>query len=239
MTVVPNIIRLCNGVQRTLAAHRCVIAWIYVPFALCAFWYVLSFADEVGHFAVNISEDEWRHILEPSSMGDSAKLASFQSIVRLQLVAVVIFLDSAADLPMIMFYLPLVFLLLVGRDGRVPLYFTDRKRGVKWAVWIIVWFCVFVSMGLVVRKTFASLLSSAEISQTEQQLSELFQTYPTAAIMKYLDRRRVLAACSILHLAALMGIAIPFLTIPFLRVLWANRYWSLCLDAMVRRVRAH
>ena len=230
------LIRLCVGVEKMIATHRRVIIWAYVPFALCVFLYLLCFTIEVGSFAVNITEDELQNIVEPAGVNDAVRATCFRKVIHRQSVAIDLFTESASDLSMIMFCMPVVFLLLVARDGRVPCFSMAGKSGVKWLPWTAICVFVFASMGVAVRSVFALLVSSPALIETEHFLDELFQLEPARAIIELFARRRVLAACSILHLLALMGITIPFLAIPFLRVLWADRYWSVCLKCESQKV---
>lgn len=230
------LIRLCVGVEKMLATHRRVVMWVYVTFALCVLLYLLCFAVEVGSFAVNITEEELQSILEPAWVKDAERATCFRNAIDRQSVAIDIFTESAADLSMIMFCMPLFSLLLIARDGRVPCFSIEGKRGVGWLPWTVICIFVFASTGLVVRSAFSLLVSSQELIESEQFLYELLQLNPARAIIDLFARRRVLAVCSILHLVALMGIAITVLTIPFLRILWANRYWSVCLEVTRRDV---
>jgi hypothetical protein len=216
--------RFFLGVEKVLATYSRVMMWAYIPFALCVLLYVLCFTIEVGSFAVNITDEELQNIVESVGMKDVAEVAYFRRVIHRQSVAVDIFTDSAVDLSMIMFYMPPIFLLLVARNGRVPCFLMGGERGVKWLPWITVCFLVFASMGLAVRSAFDLLVSSQKLIETEQFLIELFQSEPGIAIVDLFARRRALAACSILLLVAVMVIAISFLVIPFLRVLWAKRY---------------
>lgn len=224
--------RFFLGVEKVLATYSRVMIWAYIPLALCVLLYVLCFTIEVGSFAVNITDEELQNIVESVGMKDVAEVAYFRRVVHRQSVAVDIFTDSAVDLSMIMFCMPVVFLLLVARDGRVPCFSMAGKSGVKWLPWTAICVFVFASMGVAVRSVFALLVSSPALIETEQFLIELFQSEPGIAIVDLFARRRALAACSILLLVAVMVIAISFLVIPFLRVLWAKRYCGVVQSAM-------
>ena len=96
------------------------------------------------------TEDELQNIVEPAGVNDAVRATCFRKVIHRQSVAIDLFTESASDLSMIMFCMPVVFLLLVARDGRVPCFSMAGKSGVKWLPWTAICVFVFASMGVAV-----------------------------------------------------------------------------------------
>lgn len=206
-----------------LARHKREILLGYIIVATCVFSYAVNFALKVASFAVRIPPTDLQYVLSPMCK-DCDRMLHFMKIVHRQSIANSIFADFAHLAPEFLFCASFVSLILIARNGRFPFFIRLTSRGIHWCCLIGLCFIVFMSIGIVVHEAMLFFVTSNDIVTSERSMYEMFNANPANAIAIMYARRRLLAGSAITHSIALICIVLLFISIPLIRIIWAERY---------------
>lgn len=215
--------RFLQWLAITLARHKREILLGYAIVATCVLSYAVNFALKVASFAVQIPPTDLQYVLTPMCK-DCDRMLHFMNIVHRQSIANSIFADFAHLVPEFLFGASFVSLILIARNGRFPFFIRLTSRGIHWCYLMGLCFIVFMSIGIVVHETMLVFVASNDIVTSERSMHEMFNMNPANAIAIMYARRSLLVGSAITHSIALIVIVSLFLSIPLIRIIWAERY---------------
>ncbi|MBO6120526.1 MAG: hypothetical protein J6Q49_01580 [Kiritimatiellae bacterium] len=216
--------RLCILIEKAFVDHQQKILLVYLVVAACAFLYPVYIAFKFTYFAVHIPDGLQNVFAIAGNEYDSASLLQLINVVKRQSISNEILADFVHEWPSIMIVIPVLSMMLINRNGFVPLFLKIWKRGVHWAAWMT--FCIVATAAVCFAaiETIQYLLSSPVTFPPDQLVHETFRTDLAAAFEQVLARRKTLAICLIIHGVATIGTVVSAILIPFLRIIWAPRY---------------
>ena len=216
--------RLCRLVEKAFIDHRQKILLAYLVVAACAFLHPVYIVFKFTYFAVFIPDGLQSVFGITGNECDGASLLQLINVVKRQSISNEILTDFVHEWPSIMIVIPILFLVLINRNGFVPCFLNIWKRGVHWAAGVA--FCIVVTGGVcfAAMETIQYLISSPEAFPPDQLVRETLRTDFAAAFEQVLLRRKTLAICTIIHGFIIIGTIVSVLSIPFLRIIWMPRY---------------